>query len=400
MTEINQLLKAGIQALKAGNREDAHKLLLQVVKQDEESELGWLWLSGAVQTNKERRICLDNVLTINPDNETAKKGLIKMGFPLPQLDHMVAETAVPEADFNLADPFYEVQLPEVNDPHKQKFEDIWTESADICAYCANPVTRGEKKCSRCHRPMIGKELINVGRSKYLSIWIGLRTVSHALSFIGLIAFMSMESEGVAQFLPAYAFVLLVSGVYLVLSTCLTIALFFRQPWAYWLTVGILILSYGSAFAVTVWESNILQQVGVPSLPLWLTLICAIPYITIQVAYVYMIIMAGGDFKKEKRWRVAAVSLRIKEPMVLDRIGKDYAKQKMWATAVLYWQRAVGINPGNTAILRRLAGGYAQLGFYERSLDTLKAALEKAREPKVQQQISTQIAYVQNQLQSK
>ena len=101
-------------------------------------------------------------------------------------------------------------------------------------------------------------------------------------------------------------------------------------------------------------------------------------------------MAFGDFKKEKMWRVAAASEKIKEPMQLDKIGHMLAKRSMWASAIMYWQRAAGLNPGNTAILRRLANGYAHLGFYQRSLDTLNQALEKTREPKVREQVSKQI----------
>ena len=44
-----------------------------------------MWLSGAVETDEERRICLENVLTINPDNVLARKGLLKLG-PAPVVE--------------------------------------------------------------------------------------------------------------------------------------------------------------------------------------------------------------------------------------------------------------------------------------------------------------------------
>jgi len=74
----NDLLKQGIAALKAGQKAEARNLLLQVVKQNKRNEVAWLWLSGAVNTDKERRICLENVLAINPDNEAAKRGLASL----------------------------------------------------------------------------------------------------------------------------------------------------------------------------------------------------------------------------------------------------------------------------------------------------------------------------------
>ena len=56
--ETDELRDRGITALKAGRKKEAYRLLTQVVEQDERNEMAWLWLSGAVDTDKERRICL------------------------------------------------------------------------------------------------------------------------------------------------------------------------------------------------------------------------------------------------------------------------------------------------------------------------------------------------------
>jgi len=78
MTETNELLKQGIAALNAGRKAEARRLLMQVVQQDERNEMAWLWLSGAVDTDEDRRVCLENVLAINPNNKTAKRGLASL----------------------------------------------------------------------------------------------------------------------------------------------------------------------------------------------------------------------------------------------------------------------------------------------------------------------------------
>ena len=52
----NDVLKQGIAALNAGRRMEARNLLTQVVQQDDRNEMAWLWLSGAVDTDRERRI--------------------------------------------------------------------------------------------------------------------------------------------------------------------------------------------------------------------------------------------------------------------------------------------------------------------------------------------------------
>jgi tetratricopeptide (TPR) repeat protein len=79
MTEsslANELLREGIAAVKAGQKEEARQLLMQVVELDERNEQAWLWLSGIMGTPEERRICLENVLSINPDNAHAHAGLV------------------------------------------------------------------------------------------------------------------------------------------------------------------------------------------------------------------------------------------------------------------------------------------------------------------------------------
>ena len=83
MTEIEEKLKQGIAALKAGRRKEARAILLQVLEHDEENEQAWLWMSAAVETDKLRRTCLEKVVEINPDNAHALKGLRRLTAPEP-----------------------------------------------------------------------------------------------------------------------------------------------------------------------------------------------------------------------------------------------------------------------------------------------------------------------------
>jgi len=82
--QVTNWLNAGIQALKAGQKEEARRLLMQVIAADEQHEQGWLWLSGAVAAAAERQICLENVLTINPNNQAARRGLAQLGVAPPK----------------------------------------------------------------------------------------------------------------------------------------------------------------------------------------------------------------------------------------------------------------------------------------------------------------------------
>jgi membrane protein YdbS with pleckstrin-like domain len=68
----------GIAALKTGDKQNAAKLLRLAVQEDPKDLQAWLWLSGAVDTNRERIECLQNVLKIDPNNHVAARGLAQL----------------------------------------------------------------------------------------------------------------------------------------------------------------------------------------------------------------------------------------------------------------------------------------------------------------------------------
>jgi Flp pilus assembly protein TadD len=84
MPDTTELLEQGIALAKAGRREEARGVLLKVIEQDEQNESAWLWLSGVVDSEDDKVVALENVLTLNPNNEWAKRGLQMLGRPLPQ----------------------------------------------------------------------------------------------------------------------------------------------------------------------------------------------------------------------------------------------------------------------------------------------------------------------------
>ena len=74
-TQVAELLRRGIAAAKAGRTQVARQALLQATELDERNEQAWLWLSGVTESLEDRRVCLENVLTINPNNGHAQSGL-------------------------------------------------------------------------------------------------------------------------------------------------------------------------------------------------------------------------------------------------------------------------------------------------------------------------------------
>ncbi len=75
MSTTDELLQKGIGAAKAGQVAQARSILKQIIEQEPRNETAWLWLSGVVETDEQRIICLENVLAINPHNKAAQRGL-------------------------------------------------------------------------------------------------------------------------------------------------------------------------------------------------------------------------------------------------------------------------------------------------------------------------------------
>ncbi len=76
--QVNDLLEAGITAARAGNNIAARQALEEVVKLDQYNEKGWFWLAAVVDTVEEKRVCLGNVIVINPNNRRAQNLLNRL----------------------------------------------------------------------------------------------------------------------------------------------------------------------------------------------------------------------------------------------------------------------------------------------------------------------------------
>jgi hypothetical protein len=72
---VDAMVRAGIRSYRAGRKAEARTLLEKAVEIDEHNEQAWLWLSAVVDSPEDQRTCLENVLFINPENDSARQGL-------------------------------------------------------------------------------------------------------------------------------------------------------------------------------------------------------------------------------------------------------------------------------------------------------------------------------------
>lgn len=96
-TNADAMIRAGVDAYRAGDKAKARQMLEKAIELDQYSEMAWLWLSAVVESKEEQQTCLTNVLVINPENDRAKQGLKSMGIdPAAVLASAAAESAEDE----------------------------------------------------------------------------------------------------------------------------------------------------------------------------------------------------------------------------------------------------------------------------------------------------------------
>jgi hypothetical protein len=112
MDERQVLLQAR-NAIQRKDKKTAQRLLYQAVRRYPKSETAWLWLSALVDDPQQELDCLNKVLEINPNNETARRHWLKLqsSVPIPQS----TQPEQPEQLEKLGRP-----------PKKRRTKHIWT----------------------------------------------------------------------------------------------------------------------------------------------------------------------------------------------------------------------------------------------------------------------------------
>ena len=78
MSSEEEILKAGVSALRSGDRKQASAILAKLVQEYPRSERGWYLLGMSVSSPEQRTYCFKRVLDINPNNPDAGK---QLGLP-------------------------------------------------------------------------------------------------------------------------------------------------------------------------------------------------------------------------------------------------------------------------------------------------------------------------------
>ena len=77
------MFQDAVDALRRGDKARAKELITLLLKADQNNPTYWIWLSAAMDSTKERIYCLQTALKLDPENGTAKRGLILLGALTP-----------------------------------------------------------------------------------------------------------------------------------------------------------------------------------------------------------------------------------------------------------------------------------------------------------------------------
>jgi hypothetical protein len=150
---LDELLQRGVTAVQMGHAEVAKECFLAILAVDEQHEAAWFWLGQVVEDIEEQRICLENVLTINPDHPRSSQITGPVGrngrFSQPAVRHrpalsLAGSLLYPERLIEIDDrpPPEKHKAPVIHYTDSSRFDDVWTGESDLCAYCAQELTKG------------------------------------------------------------------------------------------------------------------------------------------------------------------------------------------------------------------------------------------------------------------
>ena len=403
---IDDLLGQGIEAARRGDGALAFRYLQEVVEAEPGNEAAWLWLSAVVDSDEDKRLCLENVLVLNPDSEPARRGLSRLALaqgeePRDKEQTMRRRVAplTPAGAILYPERQERIWLSRQPDELRQttvagfsaesSYDDVWQGSGDLCAYCAAEVAVDDRRCHGCGRALRASAYRYPKASSNLTIYcvliLGVAQIALALILVNLLAGGSPASLA-WQTMVLITMVILAAGLAL------------RRFWAY---VGsIVALLMVLAAMVFGWllgpavDDSVAQLTGrefflvLAETPYTLFakpligFLRLLHYVAVPLALLFALFKVGPDFERVNELRVARLDRGISDASRYHGVGARYAERGMWATAVLHYQRAAALEPARPFYQRVLGEAYAHLGHYQRSLDVLESARQLTRDPDV------------------
>ena len=391
--DLDGLLGQGIAAARAGDKREARALLLQVIDLNDQVEDAWLWLSGVVDEAQERQICLENVLTLNPDNETARKGLAWLQSQVP------ADPAEPTPSSPVHMPdgpppvqvavAAEVPLPLQSETSpSQPARKSVTVSIDPfgCPFCGGSISDVEPICDHCRRSVAlryrkREDTAGIARVVVFFLLLGLASglegyfVSQLVrvgqfpgwmntSAISLLVGPALFGlEGVGELVRFASAVVLINYVLAGLCVVDALGLALRSRTFYFVSF----LLAGIMVMVTV-AALLAQLTG------WLPTVLRLALIAITLKW---LADSAPAFEWTTRVYDADIDKGLRSDLDYHNRAQIYYDQGMWAKAAAHWKVASRLAPGQAQYRAELANSYLRMGYAAAALVEADRALALA-----------------------
>jgi tetratricopeptide (TPR) repeat protein len=391
----DQTLQRGIAAARAGKKDEARQLLLAVIAQDEAVEAAWLWLSGVVDDQEEKRICLENVLTLNPENTAAAKGLQWLAGQNASGEGPISDLAAPTGPalsrpvlepvaMDPAPPVASQSEPEQPaNPSRSRVTSVEIEPYG-CPYCGGPVSSTEPRCDHCRRLVAlryRKKEHNTGIGWLVVLFLVLALtaalegywVSQLLELNQLPQFM--DQPGVTLFLGRALFSpegviqqarfaqAIVAINYILAGLCVlaSLGLALRLRGVYYAAFALL-----GAMVIATLGALLVQLTG------WLPVIARLALVVLALKFLF-------DCAPAFEWVTRVYSADLESGL---KTGPDYHNRAntyydmgMWAKAAAHWQVAARLEPHEVQYRADLANAYVKMGYPSAGLVEADRALE-------------------------
>jgi len=404
--ETTTLLQAGLAAAQAGERVKARELLQRVVEADESNLQAWLWLSDLVNTLEDREVCLANVLTLDPANDSARDRLALVRAQIEATPEIEPVSILPHVETN------ELRLREAQ--VSLDFSGAELDDPLLCVYCAHSTRDEDKTCPNCHRSLYATML---KREKPAWLWVGWTTgIVDVFYSLGLLLLLTTilsytlsaanfgnrpietadvvqayfgPSSGLSRAAQTALFSVLSREVfffrlgYAALTALATFGLLTRRRPFYLLYVASLAASVVSVYFLATLNRAFLVAPGGAATPLQGIAQVALNELLgifsnlssalaggLLLLRGLLILLMEGDFEKvtERLWCV--IDRTVREPITAFVRAKAHMRRGRWTLAALYLQRAITLQPSIAEYQLALAETYARLKRYPQSLQVL------------------------------
>lgn len=373
--ETRQWLDEGIARAKAGQNDEARDLLLRVVERDERNVQAWLWLAGVVNSLDDKRIALENVLTLEPDNPAAKAGLEWLDRQASAPPAGTSESPSIPSEHPYA------SLEHVTGPPTR---DEFAPEPEGCPRCGQAVQESDARCPHCAHPLTiyAPKAADSTQVRLLTVTWLVQAIADLMHGLLMIAALQMMVGGTVVMGNINAF--LAGGAFR--SGLPTPGLL--QAVRIWITVDAIALAWSLVVAAIL----PMRRPATPIIALFVTafhlalagsgLVLELSSLIVAAARAVLALFIGlwllgshSDFEWITLRQRLELDTFAKSSMDHYTQGRYYRRIGQTAKAILHLQRAVELNPKRYDYRVALGNAYYAMGRYDRAADQLRVALE-------------------------